>query len=466
MVNQRSVGTRAATLLCQLVLVIASYWGWLFIWQSSLFAQRFFLERYLLYCEFLLVGIVLSWGMKRDGNGSHQDWVVANRNSLRQALAGLFSVLAVVFATRDTAISRSFFFSYIPWLFLTLLYSNYFAPRVLASWMFSGDREEQVALIGTMSQAMRLKAWLERKSMLGFRTIGVICPAPEDEPAEGCFPVLGTLDRIQEILGEREITQVIVLDITLGSQCLRRVTEICEGAAVRLLFLNNLDDYFKHRTTPFEDDGVRFISLREEPLESPLNRFLKRLLDLAVAVPVMALVLPMTTLLVWLLQRWQSPGPILFVQTRIGLRGRPFRIYKYRTMIVDPDDEARQASKDDPRIYPAGRWLRKFSVDEIPQFVNVLLGDMSVVGPRPHLPKHEEVFVRIMKKYLIRKFIRPGITGWAQVNGFRGEVHEEGDIQRRVEADIHYLEHWAFSLDCWIILRTVKHCLVPPRSAY
>ncbi len=193
---------------------------------------------------------------------------------------------------------------------------------------------------------------------------------------------------------------------------------------------------------------------------------MKRLLDLIVAIPVVVAILPFATLLVWLLQRWQSRGPIFFVQTRIGIMGRSFKIYKYRTMCLDHRNEARQASKDDARIYPAGRWLRKFSIDELPQFLNVLLGEMSVVGPRPHLPKHEEVFVRVMRKYLIRKFIRPGITGWAQVNGFRGEIREERDIQKRVEADIHYLENWAFSLDCWIILRTIKHCLAPPRSAY
>src|SRR5262249_45639835 len=141
-------------------------------------------------------------------------------------------------------------------------------------------------------------------------------------------------------------------------------------------------------------------------------------------------------------------------------------IYKYRTMHLNHPDEARQASKNDARVYPAGRWFRKLSIDELPQFINVLKGEMSVVGPRPHLPKHEEVFVRVRSRYLIRKFIRSGITGWAQVNGFRGEIHVETDICRRVEADIHYLENWAFSLDCLIILKTIKQCLFPPRTAY
>jgi putative colanic acid biosynthesis UDP-glucose lipid carrier transferase len=233
-----------------------------------------------------------------------------------------------------------------------------------------------------------------------------------------------------------------------------------------LLALNDLNAYFNHTTTLFEDDGVRFIGLREEPLENPANRFLKRLLDLAVAVPAVVLILPFTTLLVWVLQRVQSPGPILFRQERAGTMARPFKMFKYRTMHVSQSDEARQASQNDSRIFPAGRWMRRFSVDELPQFLNVLLGDMSVVGPRPHLPKHEELFAQVMRKYVIRRFIRPGLTGWAQVNGFRGEIHSEADVQKRVDADLHYLENWSFSLDCLIILRTVKHCLFPPRSAY
>jgi lipopolysaccharide/colanic/teichoic acid biosynthesis glycosyltransferase len=274
------------------------------------------------------------------------------------------------------------------------------------------------------------------------------------------------LDKTSEILREKSITQVILLDLAPGPDQVRRLSQICEGSAVRLLALHDLSNYFNHATTVFEDDGVRFISLRDEPLENPLNRMLKRVLDLLVALPVVIFLLPWATIAVWLLQRLQSPGPVFFKQIRIGLMGHPFRMYKFRTMHPSVGDEARQASRDDPRIFPAGNWLRKLSIDELPQFLNVLYGNMSVVGPRPHLPKHEEMFARVMKKYFIRRFVLPGLTGWAQVNGFRGEIHSESDIQRRVEADIYYLENWSLSLDCLSILKTVKQCIFPPRSAY
>jgi putative colanic acid biosynthesis UDP-glucose lipid carrier transferase len=257
-----------------------------------------------------------------------------------------------------------------------------------------------------------------------------------------------------------------VLNLSIGSVRLREITQLCEDAAVRLVVLHDLQPYFNHKTVVFEDDGVRFIGLREEPLESPLNRFFKRLLDLAVAIPVVIFILPFTSLLVWVLQLIFSPGPLLFKQVRNGMLGKPFKIYKYRTMHVHNDNENRQASRNDSRIFRCGDWLRRLSIDELPQFINVVFGNMSVIGPRPHLPQHDEAFAQVMRNYLIRRFIRPGITGWAQVNGLRGEVLCESDIQRRVEADIHYLENWSFGLDVIIILKTIKQCVVPPDRAY
>jgi putative colanic acid biosynthesis UDP-glucose lipid carrier transferase len=445
--------------------VTVSFWGWLLLWQGEVFYDHDMMRRYLVYNEFLLVGVLFGLGKSREGSGLDHEWVVANRCSIRQTFLGLFGVFLVLFVAHDSSASRSFFFSYIPWLYLTLLFSNYLLPRSLSKLSFSGDREERVALVGTAEQSHRLKSWLDNKRSVGFRTMGLLCPdlaSTTNFP----FPVLGGLDRMAEILRERAITQLIVLDLSLGSQQIRQVTQLCEETGVRLLALHDLDDYFNHTTTTFEDDGVRFIGLRDEPLESPLNRLFKRLLDLAVAVPVVVLILPFTTLLVWALHRLQSPGPIFFKQVRAGMRGRPFTIYKYRTMHLDHNNEDKQASPGDPRIFPSGHWLRKLSIDEMPQFLNVVLGNMSVVGPRPHLPKHEEIFTQAMKRYLIRKFICPGITGWAQVSGFRGEIHTEADIQRRVEADIFYLENWSLSLDCLVILKTIKHCVIPPRSAY
>jgi lipopolysaccharide/colanic/teichoic acid biosynthesis glycosyltransferase len=154
------------------------------------------------------------------------------------------------------------------------------------------------------------------------------------------------------------------------------------------------------------------------------------------------------------------------VQTRAGMQNRQFTILKFRTMHTNHGDEARQARQGDERVYALGKWFRKLSIDEVPQFWNVLRGDMSIVGPRPHLIEHNNQFSQLMANYHVRAFVKPGITGLAQVRGYRGEARNDSDIQHRVECDIEYLENWNLSLECGIILRTCAQIIVPPRSAY
>ena len=473
MISHRSIGFRSLYSLVLLALVSLSFWSWLFIWESPWSFDHTAFEKYILYNEFLLVGIVFGFGGKPPAEGPHHEFVNALRRSSRQAVLGLFAVLAMVFASQDTFVSRSFLISYIPWLALMLFFCNYMVPRWLGRWVFSGNREERVALVGSLERARRIEPWLERKRLLGFNIVGVVCPQPAAPSLNGnghgmgnLFNTLGHLDEMARIITNESITQVIVLDLSVGQERLQKLTQLCEGAAVRLIALDDVDRYFNHATTILEDDGMRLISLREEPLENPVNRFVKRAIDLAVAIPVVMFILPFTHLLVWWWQRRESPGPLLFRQERIGVMGEKFMMLKYRTMHINHGDETKQASKNDSRIFPAGRWLRKLSIDELPQFINVLMGDMSVVGPRPHLREHEEMWIRIMGKYVIRRFIRPGITGYAQIKGFRGEVRSDTDVQRRVETDIYYLENWSFSLDVAIILKTIKHCIIPPSSAY
>lgn len=475
MLSNRSIGFRSLSALLLLALVTCSYWGWLCLWENVSSFDSAAFQKYFLYNEFLLIGVVFGLGGKQPLHGPHQEFRGAARRSGRQAVFGLFGVLALVVALRDTFVSRSFLISLVPLLLLTLFFANYIAPKWLGKWVFSGAREERVALAGTVEQACQVRPWLERKRVIGLHSVGVIAPPLAGSPNgngnghDASFRVLGSLDEMGKILSREAITQVIVLDLSLGPERLRKMTQLCEDATVRLLALDRLDTYasfFNHSTIIQEDDGMRIIGLREEPLESPINRFAKRALDLAIALPVVIFILPITTILVWLCQCAQSPGPVIFRQERVGMMGQHFYMFKYRTMHVNHGDETKQASRHDDRIFPAGRWFRKSSLDELPQFINVLLGDMSVVGPRPHLQRHEELWIRAMGKYVVRRFVRPGITGYAQVNGFRGEVHSDADVQNRVERDIYYLENWSFSLDVLIILKTIQHCIIPHRNAY
>jgi undecaprenyl-phosphate glucose phosphotransferase len=176
--------------------------------------------------------------------------------------------------------------------------------------------------------------------------------------------------------------------------------------------------------------------------------------------------LPPLTLLVAIVQRRQSPGPIFFRQTRSARANKPFRIIKFRTMSATNYSPSKQATKNDERVYRFGRWLRKTSLDEIPQFLNVLWGEMSVVGPRPHMIVHNRKFEEIMASYRIRAFIKPGITGFAQVSGYRGEARTDSKILERVKLDIAYIENWSLWQDFIIVLKTAALTILPHETAY
>ncbi len=216
-------------------------------------------------------------------------------------------------------------------------------------------------------------------------------------------------------------------------------------------------DFFGH--TPI-------LSLRKEPLATVFNQTLKRGFDIAFSLSVILFVFPILIPIVGLLIKLESSGPIFFRQLRTGKNGRDFLCYKFRTMTVNKDSDKVQATKNDKRITKIGGILRKTSLDEFPQFINVLKGDMSVVGPRPHMLKHTDEYSQIINKYLFRHFITPGITGYAQVNGYRGETTDPEMMRKRVEHDAWYVENWSLFLDIKIIFLTVWNAVRGEENAY
>lgn len=416
-----------------------------------------------LYSEIISIGVVLAATFIRERNqliaaGSR----VAGHFALKQVATAYALLFLYLAAMKDTGISRLFMFSLLPALYLTLLLANIYLPVFICRQMFRGERAERILLAGSAASTERLRHWLRRKNLVGYQCVGLLC---EDQAGQAGTDRLGQLRDLEPVVTCHRITQLIITELAVPAGFLAQAAELCERLGIRLLVVNDVANQFHHQVTVVEDDGVRFFTLREEPLENPLNRVLKRSLDLALAVPVTLFLLPVTHLLVWGLQRWQSPGPVYFTQTRAGMKNRPFTIFKYRTMRVDNPDEARQATANDGRIFPAGRWLRKLSVDELPQFYNVLRGDMSVIGPRPHMIQHNDLFAQAMKNYQVRTIAKPGITGLAQVRGLRGEATTPTDIVARVNADVEYLENWSFLGDCLIVLRTALHVIAPPKQA-
>ncbi len=469
MVTQRTQGLYRVFLLCQIVLVAILFWFgvWVMITFYSSGGAEWTWRRYSMYCGLLVLGMTVE-SLSRDGSKNYflqNELLRQHRLSLRQTFASIGTLVLYLIATKDAFISRIFFFNFVPWLYVALLFSHHYLPSFLARRIFTGSREEKTLLVGSTAKAAQLRAWLRRKADIGLRTVGLVCDEQIEKTEDG-IPVLGNSDELEKIIVERGITQIIMLEFPLFTEINRHIISVCDHLGVRLLIVSDLEEKLRHPVTHFEDDGFRFIGLREEPLENPLNRFFKRAIDIAISLPVMLFVFPILTAIVWIAQRIQSPGPLFHLQTRAGMQNRRFKIYKFRTMRPDHEEEARQAEQGDARIYPLGKWFRKLSIDEVPQFWNVLRGDMSIVGPRPHLIEHNNQFSQLMANYHVRAFVKPGITGLAQVRGFRGEARNSADIQNRVACDIEYLENWNLSLECGIILRTFAHLIVPPRTAY
>ena len=466
MVTQRTEGLYRLFLLCQIIIVALLFWFG--IWAMATFYSApagLTWQRYSTYCGMLVLGMLLE-SLSRDGSKHYflqNELLRQHRLSLRQTIASAGTLVLYLIATKDAFISRVFFFNFVPWLYVALLFSHYYLPSVLARGIFR--REDKTLLIGSAQKAAQIGEWLRRKSKIGLRTVGLISDEKIDKTPDG-IPVLGASDDLENVIRERSITQVILLEFPLFAEINWNIIRVCDQLGVRLLIVSDLEEKLRHSVTHFEDDGFRFIGLREEPLENPLNRFFKRAIDLAISVPVMLFLFPALALVVRIAQRLQSPGPLFHAQVRAGMQNRQFTIYKFRTMHLSNADVTRQASDHDERVYQLGKWFRRFSLDEVPQFWNVLRGDMSIVGPRPHLIEHNNQFSRLLQNYHVRAFVKPGITGLAQVRGFRGEARDNADIENRVACDLEYLENWNLSLECGIILRTFAQFFFPPRTAY
>lgn len=366
------------------------------------------------------------------------------------------------FLRRDDTISRLFLFTYLPITYVTLVAVNrYVALNVLRR--FLRHENQTMLLIGEPWELPRVESLLSKAKLFGMETVGMLTEA-EELPAG--IPKLGGPDDLERVLADREIGNVFIIGSPRDRRRLAGWMKAAEAHGCRMSLVNDLDIFLQRRLSYFYCDGVDLIELREEPLQNAVNRLSKRAFDICVSLPVVVVVLPVLMLAVWLLQRWQAPGNLFFRQRRSGLNNQPFTILKFRTMYAEQCDSSEQVKAQDARIFPAGRWLRKFSLDEFPQFLNVLSGQMSVVGPRPHMTAHDEVFKETMSAYRVRAFVKPGLTGLAQIRGFRGETMTKDDIVRRVECDIEYIETWSLPLDVRVVWRTLLQVIRPPRSAY
>lgn len=244
--------------------------------------------------------------------------------------------------------------------------------------------------------------------------------------------------------------------------------EFCERNTVRFRVIPSAESFIPVvKTSELEFHGeVPVSKLRREPLDNAWGRRMKRAFDIVFSLGVIVLIFSWLFPLLSLMIKLSSRGPVFFKQTRLGKDNEEFVCWKFRSMRMNVDADVKQATKNDPRVTSVGRFLRKSNLDEMPQFINVLFGHMSVVGPRPHPLRLNDQYRDIIDKYMVRHFVRPGITGWAQVSGFRGETRTPELMERRVELDVWYLENWSFWLDLRIVVKTVTNMFGHDANAY
>ncbi len=340
--------------------------------------------------------------------------------------------------------------------FFTLLYLERF---VFHTWLkhkrTKGRNLRYVLFVGTPQNLNEVYHTLNDHSF-GFKILGIFthCEIPDNMKLE----YLGHPDSVIGYLeNHHEVTDLyLVPDLAYKTEN-EKIFRYCEDHTIRFYALPVFMEFLSKRMKLSHLGNTMLLSVRKEPLQDFMNRFVKRTFDITVSCLFLLTAFPAIYLIVGLIIKRQSPGPILFKQKRNGLDGKEFSCLKFRSMHVNKDSDLIQATKDDPRKFRFGNFMRKTNIDEFPQFINVLKGDMSIVGPRPHMLLHTQEYSHLIRHYMIRHLVKPGITGWAQVQGFRGETKTLEEMDNRVKADIWYVENWSFWLDIRIIWRTVKN---------
>ncbi|MEP1488965.1 MAG: undecaprenyl-phosphate glucose phosphotransferase [Algibacter sp.] len=275
-----------------------------------------------------------------------------------------------------------------------------------------------------------------------------------------------SLDKCFNYIIDNDIDEIYFSIAELSNKQINRLVDFADNNLRELKFIPDNKDIYSKKLKYEYYDYIPILSLRAIPLQESLSKFIKRLFDIFFSSCIIIFVLSWLTPILAILIKLESKGPVFFKQSRNGFNYKEFDCYKFRSMTPNKDAHLYQATKGDSRITKVGTFIRKTSIDELPQFFNVLFGDMSVVGPRPHMVSHTNMYARRIDKFMVRHFVKPGITGLAQISGFRGEIEEDKDIINRVKYDIFYIENWSILLDLKIILQTVINALKGEEKAY
>lgn len=437
------------------------------------FAEFFFRKQLLItpnreYMYFMFFLNVTWLAVTLIKNIYHERYVVSfeqfSKVSIQAYLYFLSAVIIFLFFFRLILLSRVFvtvvlssiFVMLLANRFLYLLIHHYFKKR---DWLVN-----RVVIIGYNPLSKKLVDYLSEegvnKEIVGF------CEEAENVQELSHYPILSSVSQTLEICKQYGVNEIYSTVAPEQNQSLYSLIQGADENCIRFKIVPDMGFFFKKQMHIDYLKEIPVISLRKEPLEDLGNRIKKRMFDIVVSFLVTVFILSWLIPLVGLLILLESKGPVFFIQPRSGKNNKAFGCLKFRSMKVSTTAHVLQATKNDNRITRIGTFLRRTSLDEFPQFLNVLRGDMSIVGPRPHMLKHTDEYSRLIGQYMVRQFLKPGITGWAQVNGYRGETRTVDQMQKRVEHDLWYLENWSLFLDMKIMAMTAYNTIKGDQNAF
>lgn len=400
----------------------------------------------LLYYEFNMYNSMRSLGRKQE-----------LFNIIKANTLGMVGFIVALYFLHQSHFARSVIFVfYILNIFLETLVRNV-VRMVLRQLRKNGYNVKYVLLVGYSKAAEAYINRIRLNPQWGYVIRGILDDNVEAGTIYKGVKVLGSIGNLEIILPENKLDEIaITLSLEQYGE-LEHIVQLCEKSGVHTKFIPDYNRFIPNRPYTEDVQGLPVVNIRHVPLTNTINWFIKRTLDIVGSIMMIIVFSPIMLLSVIAI-RFGSKGPVIYSQERVGLHNKPFRMYKFRTMVVQSeDDEESFTQRDDPRITKVGKLLRKTSMDELPQLFNILKGDMSIVGPRPEQVTFVEKFKEEIPRYMIKHQVRPGLTGWAQVNGLRGS---DTSIEKRIEYDLYYIENWTFMFDIKIMFLTVFKGLV------
>jgi len=395
----------------------------------------------------------------------HKDSILTYKDFLKAYLLFIFllSFFVIVIGIQSYLVTRQYLlYSVVLFGFLVGVWKLIFLTIRKSNRNLLMD-SRAIVIVGSGRIAMDIFQYFENHKHSGYKVIGFF-----DDKASRVAEIGLYLGSVSDVIGFTLENNVHEIFCALPTSRSEQIEDLMLEADKHLIRFKIIPEYIKSKKLMQVQnyDHIPVISVRPEPLENMLNRFVKRAFDVVFSLFVIVFVISWLFPILAVIIKLQSKGPVFFTQLRSGKDNVPFKCYKFRSMRVNTDSDIVQATRSDSRITPIGAFIRKTSLDEFPQFFNVLMGNMSVVGPRPHMVSHTERYSQLIDQFMVRHFLKPGITGWAQINGFRGETRTTEDMLQRVEADVWYLENWSFLLDLKIIFLTFWNVIKGEENAF